>query len=138
MRLIFSVTIYCMKSDNLVWLSSHPFWLGDFIFLFTLSTGSKHIGFNEYNKLLWDVPVIVPCENNCGKYYTSVGTMLRHKRLDCGNIKKFTCTICEKTFKRKYHLKRHFNTHISGTRAVENDDGNDEEVIGLKPLLSGF
>lgn len=45
--------------------------------------------------------------------------MIRHVQLDCGNFKKFSCTVCNKSFKRKYHLKRHYLTHLPTTKPIE-------------------
>lgn len=60
-----------------------------------------------------------PCTNGCGKVYNLYSTMIRHVQLDCGNYKKFSCIVCNKSFKRKYHLKRHYLTHLPTTKPIE-------------------
>lgn len=60
-----------------------------------------------------------PCTNGCGKVYNLYSTMIRHVQLDCGNYKRFACIVCNKTFKRKYHLKRHYLTHLPTTKPTE-------------------
>lgn len=51
------------------------------------------------------------CENGCGRAYTSLNNAKRHFKVECGvEEKKFICQVCLKKFKRKFHLKRHYNT----------------------------
>ncbi|XP_055918381.1 zinc finger protein with KRAB and SCAN domains 5-like [Eupeodes corollae] len=53
--------------------------------------------------------------------------MIRHLRLDCGTEKPFQCSVCKKTFKRKYHLKRHYTIHC-----INYDDLLEEEHLKQK------
>ncbi|KAL5288239.1 hypothetical protein ACFFRR_008847 [Megaselia abdita] len=62
------------------------------------------------------------CENNCGKWYPTRHGMLRHLRSDCGKEKQFQCKICLKFFKRKYHLKRHYQTHCVNYEDLEYEE----------------
>lgn len=64
------------------------------------------------------------CENNCGKWYPTRHGMLRHLRSDCGKEKQFQCKICLKFFKRKYHLKRHYQTHCVNYEDLEYEEKN--------------
>lgn len=51
------------------------------------------------------------CDNGCGRSYSSINNMKRHVKVECGTEeKKFQCQVCLKRFRRKFHLKRHFNT----------------------------
>lgn len=57
--------------------------------------------------------------------------MVRHVSLDCVD-KRFTCPLCEKNFKRKYHLNRHFSKHIKTEQSLqmkENFIGNSDTTI---------
>uniref|UniRef100_A0A1B0DK81 C2H2-type domain-containing protein n=1 Tax=Phlebotomus papatasi TaxID=29031 RepID=A0A1B0DK81_PHLPP len=57
------------------------------------------------------MPGFFACSNGCGRAYNTYATMSRHVRLDCGSERRFQCNQCQKYFKRKYHLKRHYTTH---------------------------
>ncbi|XP_055530380.1 longitudinals lacking protein, isoforms H/M/V isoform X11 [Wyeomyia smithii] len=60
------------------------------------------------------------CRKGCGKVYNTYATMTRHMRLDCGIEHRFSCELCFKTFKRKYHLNRHYRTHFFRTPKSRN------------------
>lgn len=44
---------------------------------------------------------------NCRKTYKNQNTLHVHRSFDCGQPKKFSCTICSFKCKRKYNLETH-------------------------------
>ncbi|KAG5875153.1 hypothetical protein JTB14_025586 [Gonioctena quinquepunctata] len=45
---------------------------------------------------------------HCGKMYKHDSSMYRHMKFECqGRDRKFNCTLCSASFKRKDHLLRH-------------------------------
>ena len=51
------------------------------------------------------------------------------------NIRKHSCHLCERSFKRKFHLKRHINTIHSEEKSTESDESSDMELKVPKPTL---
>lgn len=47
------------------------------------------------------------CQLGCGRSYRTYHTMTRHMKFECGTEKMFRCTVCEKRFSHKHHLKNH-------------------------------
>jgi uncharacterized Zn-finger protein len=43
----------------------------------------------------------------CPKCYKNPETLRRHLNYECGIEPQFPCALCDKKFKRKYHLSRH-------------------------------
>lgn len=71
------------------------------LFLFIHITGHIH-KVNQY----------FPCPNDCGRQYKWRYHLNNHLRYECGGMKNFICTICQKAFARKAHLKVHMlNIH---------------------------
>lgn len=46
----------------------------------------------------------------CFKVFTNYHTFGGHKRYDCGQVRRHVCEYCNKSYKRKQHLKFHLNT----------------------------
>ncbi|XP_033208764.1 zinc finger protein 726-like [Belonocnema kinseyi] len=46
------------------------------------------------------------CEK-CGRSYTQIGNLTRHKKLECDVMPQFKCNFCDKRFKRNPNLRRH-------------------------------
>lgn len=50
---------------------------------------------------------------NCRKMYKNLNTLQVHLALDCGQPKKFSCTVCDFKCKRKFNLATHIiNRHL--------------------------
>lgn len=47
------------------------------------------------------------CPNKCGRSYLTVTNLNRHKKYECGDIRRFSCPHCFKTFSRKSTLQGH-------------------------------
>lgn len=43
----------------------------------------------------------------CGKSYQHKGSLSRHLRVECGNLRSEMCSVCLKSFLYKHHLDRH-------------------------------
>jgi len=50
------------------------------------------------------------CPNNCGKSYKFSNTLNRHIKYECGDLRKFPCPCCSKTFKQKSAMQGHAAT----------------------------
>ncbi|XP_030765780.1 zinc finger protein 628-like [Sitophilus oryzae] len=49
--------------------------------------------------------------NKCDRTYKNYLTMKVHQRQDCGREKTYSCTVCNKLFRRQYQLKVHSVSH---------------------------
>ncbi|KAH0553756.1 hypothetical protein KQX54_003990 [Cotesia glomerata] len=47
----------------------------------------------------------------CTRTYSHKCTLTRHLRLECGVGPRFQCSLCEKKFKHRHHLRDHEKTH---------------------------
>lgn len=50
------------------------------------------------------------CPNNCGKSYKFSNTLNRHIQYECGDLRRFHCPCCSKTFKQKSAMQGHAAT----------------------------
>lgn len=50
------------------------------------------------------------CPNKCGKSYERVYTLNRHVRYECGDMRRFFCPCCRKTFRQKKNMQSHAAT----------------------------
>lgn len=52
---------------------------------------------------------IVPdfCPNNCGKSYKHSNHLNHHVKYECGDLRRFSCTYCLKTFRQKRSIREH-------------------------------
>lgn len=47
------------------------------------------------------------CPNKCGKSYKAPNTLNRHVKYECGDLRRFRCPCCFKTFKQKATMQGH-------------------------------
>ena len=47
-----------------------------------------------------------PCEK-CGRSYGRMDTLRRHLQYECGQLPRFDCAFCPRSFKHKAHYRRH-------------------------------
>ena len=60
------------------------------------------------------------CCEKCGRSYTSVGNLKRHKKYECGVEPKFNCPVCQKKFQHRHSVK----IHITSAHTKEFHDMN--------------
>lgn len=61
-----------------------------------------------------EFPTPMNCPD-CGRDYINNIQLLRHRK-ECVKERNFVCSMCNKTFKRKYHLRRHMSETHQDTR----------------------
>lgn len=61
-----------------------------------------------------EFPTPMNCPD-CGRNYIN-NIQLRRHRKECLKERNFVCSMCDKTFKRKYHLRRHMSETHQVTR----------------------
>ncbi|XP_073968557.1 longitudinals lacking protein, isoforms A/B/D/L-like isoform X2 [Rhodnius prolixus] len=50
--------------------------------------------------------------DNCGRTYKYQRALHRHSKYECGKEPQFTCPLCERRFKQKINMKKHYMRHL--------------------------
>lgn len=66
----------------------------------------KHILSKTYGVILY-TPKGYECPRNCGKTYKFTNSLYVHLKHECGQMKKYACKFCSKTFAMKSKWTMH-------------------------------
>ncbi|KAG8259370.1 hypothetical protein J6590_014838 [Homalodisca vitripennis] len=59
----------------------------------------------------------------CGKTYVHKGSLVKHRKFECGDLRPFRCSLCPYSSKQKGHLKLHMFTKHTNVSVVLDEGG---------------